>query len=107
MLLWRMDDMLIKEARCYRYDLQIIDLFLHILLLTTKMRVSFAEEMFKNYPSIILCDDVLEGFVGKGCGMTKDGVGNDLDRCLGYYDVGLTGFFIEELSQRRDQKVKR
>ena len=36
--------------------------------------------MLKNSPSIILFDDLLGGFVGEGCGRTKDGVGNGLGK---------------------------
>ena len=84
-----------------------IDLFLHIIRLTTKLRGSFAEDMFKKYPGVILNDDMLEEFLGKRCGGNKYGVGNGLGRCLIQYDVGLEGFFMEDLSNRRDQKKKK
>ena len=60
------------------YYAKFIDLFLHILRLNTKMRGSFVKEMFKNYPFVIFRDDVLEDFLGKECGRTKDGFGNGL-----------------------------
>ena len=53
------------------------------------------EEMFNNYPSAILRDDMLEGFVGKGCGRTKYGVGNGLVKCPGHDGGSLTVFVME------------
>ena len=53
------------------------------------------EDMFNHYPDVILSDGVLEGFVGEGCGGTKDGVGNGFGNCSVNYGVGLTGFFME------------
>ena len=61
----------------------------------------------KSFPSVILCDDILEVFIGYGCGRTKDGIGNVLDKCPGYDDLTLTGFVMEEFSQRRNQKAKK
>ena len=63
--------------------------------------------MFNYYPSVILRDDVLEGFLGKGCGRTNCGVGNGLGKCSGHDDVSLTGFVVEEFFIIRDQKVKK
>ena len=39
------------------------------------MRESFAEDMFEHSTDIILCDEMLEGFVDEGCIRAKDGVG--------------------------------
>ena len=63
----------------WRYNAHIIDLFLHILRLTTNMMRYFVKDMFKKYPSIVICDDVLEGFVWEGCGRTKYGVVDSLE----------------------------
>ena len=63
--------------------------------------------MFKYSPSIILRNYLLEVFVGEGCGRKKDGVGDCLGKLLGHDDVILTGFFIEEVSYRRYQKLKK
>ena len=71
------------------------------------MRGSFAEDMFKHSPFVIISDDVLEGFVGKGCSRTKDGFGNGLRKCLVHDDVSLTYFVMEDLSHRMDHKSKK
>ena len=42
------------------------------------MRGSFAEDIFNHALSVILNDDTLEGFVGKGCGRKKDGFWNGI-----------------------------
>ena len=76
-------------------------MFLNILRLTTKITGSFVEDMFENSPDVILRDDVLEEFLGKGCGGTKDGVENGIEKCLGHYGVGLSGFVMEEFFHRR------
>ena len=65
------------------------------------MRGYFAEDMIKHYPAVILHDDMLKGFVGGGCGGTEYGVGDGIGKLLGYYDVGLSGFVIEDLSHIR------
>ena len=70
------------------------------------MRGSFLENMFNNYPSAILRDDMLEGSVVKGCGRKKDVIGNGIDECPGHDDVTLTGFDMEYFSHKRYQKVK-
>ena len=77
-------------------------MFLHTLRLTTKMRGSFSEKMFKHYPAVILCDDMLEVFVGGECSRKKDGVGNGLGKCSGYNNVSLKVFVMEELFHRRE-----
>ena len=64
-------------------------MFWNILRLTTNMRESFVEDMFKHSPSIILSDVVLEGFVGQGYGRTKYGIGNGRGKCSGHDDVSL------------------
>ena len=56
--------------------------------------------MFNHSPSVILLDDVLEGFVDKGCSRNKDDIGNGLGNCSGHDDVILTGFVIEEFYHR-------
>ena len=61
--------------------------------------------MFKHYPSVILRDDVLEGFVGKVCIGTKDVIGCGLGKCSVNYNVGLAGFVMEKLSHRKDQNA--
>ena len=48
----------------HRYDLNIIDLFLKILIFATKMRGLVAEDIFKHYPDGILCDEKLGVRVG-------------------------------------------
>ena len=63
-----------------KYDTQIIYLFLKILRLTTETRSPFEEDMFEHSPYVILCDDMLEGLVGKGCRGAEDGVGDGLDK---------------------------
>ena len=55
-------------------------MFLRILRLNTKMSGSFVDYMLKNSPSKILFDDLLGGFVGEGCGRTKDGLGDGLGK---------------------------
>ena len=65
------------------------------------------EDMLNNYPSIILRDDVVEGFVVEGCFRTKDGVGNGFGRCSVNDNVGLNEFLMEEFSYRRKRKVKK
>ena len=64
-------------------------MFSQILHITTKTRGLFAEDMFENYPDVILRDDILEGFVGKGCSGAKYGVGGGLENSLEHDDVGL------------------
>ena len=71
------------------------------------MRGYFAEDMFKISPYFILRDDFLKGFLGEGCSGTKDGVGNGLGKLSGNDDADLAGFFMEEFSHRRYQKVKK
>ena len=66
----------------------------------------FAKDMFNHSPSSILCDYVMEGFAGKGCGRTKDGVDNILGKCSGNDGLILTGFVMEEFSHIMDQKLK-
>ena len=53
------------------------------------------EDISKRSPYVILRDDVLEGFLGKECIRTKDGVGNGLGKYSGHDDVSLTGFVIK------------
>ena len=61
--------------------MQIIDLLLRILPLTTNIRGSFVEYMFKNSQYVIVCDEVLEVFVGWGCCRTKYVIGDGLRKC--------------------------
>ena len=58
------------------------------------------DDMFKHYLYVIIHNDLLEGFSGKGCGSTKDGVGNGLGNFLVHNDVSLIGFVIEESPHR-------
>ena len=102
-----MADFLIKEASSSEEIMHISYIYLQILRLTTKMRSSFAEDMFNSSLSAILRDDMLEGFVCKGCIRTNDGVGNGLDKLAGNCDVSFTGFEMEEFSHRSYQKVKK
>ena len=48
----------------YIYELYTIHLFINILRFSTNMRRLIADDMFEQYPSIILCNDLLEGLVG-------------------------------------------
>ena len=64
-------------------DPHIIDLFLHILRLVTKIRGLFVEEIFEHYPAVTLHDDMLEGLVGEGCIGSDGGVGYVLGKLLG------------------------
>ena len=57
---------------------------------TTNMRGSFSEDMLRHSTSVILRDDMLEVFVGQGCGSTKDGIGNGLGKCSVNDDLILT-----------------
>ena len=93
----------IIEDRCSIYkrgkisqidDSYIIDLCLHILRLTTNVRGSFAEDMFNYSPDIILRDDVLEGFVVKGCSGPNNVVGGGLGKFPGHDDLGFSGFLM-------------
>ena len=63
--------------------------------------------MSKHSPSLILHDDVLDVFLGKGCVRNKYDTGNRLGKFSGNYDVSLTGFALEEFSHRRDQVVRK
>ena len=59
--------LLIKDPRQFEeMNFRLQCYFLQILRLTTKMRGYFVEDLFDNYPAVILCDYVLESFVGKG-----------------------------------------
>ena len=58
------------------------------------MRGSFLEDIFDHSPSIILCDETLEGLIGDGWDRSNDGVGGGLGKCSGNDDVNLEGFFI-------------
>ena len=71
------------------------------------MSGSFVDNMLNNSLNIILFDDVLGGFVGEGCSRTKDGIGDGLGKWLGHDYVSLTGFVMEKLSHRREQKVEK
>ena len=82
-------------------------MFLQIPPLTTKMGCYFLKNMFEHYPADILRYDVLEGFVGERCGRIKYDIGDGLGKCLVHDNVGLTGFFMEEFSHIRDQKLKK
>ena len=62
------------------------------------------EDTFKHSLSVILPDDMLEGFVGEGYGRTNDGIGNGLRKCPGYDDVSLIGFVVEYFSYKWEQK---
>ena len=93
----------IIEDRCSIYkrgkisqidDSYIIDLCLHILRLTTNVRGSFAEDMFNYSPDIILRDDVLEGFLVKGCSRTKYCVGSGIGNFRVHDDVDFTAFAV-------------
>ena len=53
------------------------------------MRGYFPSDMFKNYSTVILHDDVLEGFVGKGYSSTNDSVWDVLVKFSVHCDVGL------------------
>ena len=84
-----------KKARSSEFDdSQIIDMFLQILRLTTKIRVSFLDDMFKQSTSIMLCDYTLEGFIGEGCGREKDRIENGLSKCPLHDNVCLTSLVI-------------
>ena len=65
------------------------------------------EDMFKNYPYAILCDDVLWVFLGEGCGRIKYGVGNGLGNCSIHDDLSLTVFVVEDFSRRRYHKLNK
>ena len=75
--------------------MHIIDYFLHILHPSTNISGPFTEDMFKYSPSVILHDDMLEGFLDEGWGRTKDGIGNGLLKCLLHCDVSLRGFVMK------------
>ena len=79
--LWRMSYPLIKRPNllkrcCVDHIYVFVDT--HIFY---QEQGYFAEYMFKHSTSVIFCDDVLEGFLGQGCGRTKGGVGNILGKC--------------------------
>ena len=61
------------------------------------MRGCFLEDMFKQFPYIILCGDMLEVFVVKECGITIAGVGDGLVYCPVHDYVSLTRFVMEYL----------
>ena len=63
--------------------------------------------MFEHSTSAILRGYMLEVFVGKGCSGADDYAGGGFETFSGHDDVGFTGFFMEELSYRRDHKVKK
>ena len=65
------------------------------------------EDMFQHSLAVILHDDMLKVFVGKGCIGENNGVVNGLGNCSGHDDVGLAGFVMEEFSHRRDQEAKK
>ena len=71
------------------------------------MRSSFSEDIFENSPAVILCDNMLEVFLRKGCIGTKDGIGSGLGKCPVHDDVSLAGFVMGEFSHRRYQKVNK
>ena len=103
-------DVLFVDKRSWifsRDGAHIIDLFLQILCLTTNIRGSFAEDMFKRSLYVIIRDDLLEGFVGKGYNRMRDGVGNGLGKCPLHDDMTFIGFVMEEFSHRSEQKAKK
>ena len=51
--------------------------------------------MFEHSTDVVLCDDVLDGFVGKRCSGTKDGIGGGYGKSVGYDYVGFSGFAVE------------
>ena len=65
------------------------------------------ENMFDNYTSVILRDEMLEGLVGVGYIGTEDYIWNGLGKCSGHDNIGLAGVVMEYLSHKRDQKVKK
>ena len=65
------------------------------------MRGFITEYMFEHYPANILRDDMLEVFLGKGCSRAKGGLGGGLGKCLGHYDVCLSGFVMGYFSHIR------
>ena len=79
----------------YRYDPQIIDLFLQVLRLTTEMMSLFVEDVFEHYPAVILRYEMLEGLVDKGYSGEEDGIGYGLSKCLVHDNIGLEVFVME------------
>ena len=71
------------------------------------MRGLLAEDMFDHYTSVILCDDMLEGLIGKGYRRVEDVVGGGIGKCSGHDNIGLAGFVMGYLFDRRDQKVNK
>ena len=65
---------------------------MHILRFNTVTRGLIEEDTFEHFPVFVLCDDVLEGLVGKGCSRTEDGIGYGLGELLVHDGIGFQDF---------------
>ena len=106
-LLWRMDTLLIKEAR-YSEEMTFRSCICFNRYFALPPR--WGDLLRRKCSAIIQPPSyvmTLRGIFRQEMLQKKDIVGNGLGKCSGHDDVVLKGFIMEEFSQRRDQKARK